>query len=124
MSVLAPADDALVVGGPESRVDVLGAVPDRERIRLAQELVVAGGLVPDRLVGYEGAADLGVRACAEARADIAPRHDDDPVPVEVHAAALNAEPCAGGADRQVTVLDDEDARPLDRAKELQPGEVR
>src|SRR5712691_5542456 len=124
MSVLAPADDALVVGGPEGRVDVLGAVPDRHGVGLAQELVVAGGLVPDRLVGDECAPDLRVAAGTETRADVAPRHDDNPVPVEIHVAALDAEAGTGRADRQVAVLDDEDARTLDRAKELQPREVR
>src|SRR3972149_114341 len=124
MSVLAPADDALVVGGTQGRVDVLGAVPEREAVRLGQKLEVAIGLGPDGLVGDEGPADLDVPPGAEARADIAPRHDHDAVPVEVHVAPADIEPGARGVDGQVAVLDHQDARPLDRAVESQAREGR
>src|SRR3989304_3322026 len=111
-------------GGPQGRVDVLGAVPEREAVRLGQKLEVAIGLGPDGLVGDEGPADLDVAPGAEARAAIAPRHDHDAVPVEVHVAPADIEPGARGVDGQVAVLDHQDARPLDRAVESQAREGR
>src|SRR3989338_2553775 len=101
MAVLPPGDDAVVVRRAELHVDVLGAVPEREAVRLGQKLEVAIGLGPDGLVGDESPADLDVASGAEARADIAPRHDHDAVPVEVHVAPAAIEPGARGVDGQV-----------------------
>src|SRR6267378_199547 len=124
MSVLAPADDALVVGRAEGHVDVLGAVPYRQAIGLVQELVVAGRLVPDRLVRDEPTPNLRIAGAPEPGAHVTPRHDHDPVPVEIYVAALDAEAGARGVDGEVAVLDHEDARAFDGALEVQPGEVR
>src|SRR5436309_14256491 len=68
--VFAPSDDALVIGGAQRHVDILGAVAKSQGIGLGEELEVATRLVRDRLVGHIGAANLRVAAASESRAHV------------------------------------------------------